>query len=185
MTTHNPSDRVQAVFQDARALQADALEMMALGKVRNAAEKAWGVTKRATDALVLARRTGEEPERTPETGAGLRLLESHDEGVRSALLLCPPGPPAASTTASARVEDTERMHVCLHRGCRVPGGGEYCVGVCPGRPRGPTRTSDAVLPGLPSRHGTSPIAPFSGFQRGHLRRGMGRKSSPGAPSRAT
>ena len=47
MTTHNPSDRVQAVFQDARALQADALEMMALGKVRNAAEKAWGVTKRA------------------------------------------------------------------------------------------------------------------------------------------
>ena len=56
MTTHNPSDRVQAVFQDARALQADALEMMALGKVRNAAEKAWGATKRATDALVLARR---------------------------------------------------------------------------------------------------------------------------------
>ena len=82
MTIRNPTDRVQAVFQDARALQADALEMLALGKFRNAAEKAWGATKRATDALVLAR-TSEEPERTPETGAGLRLLESHDEGVRS------------------------------------------------------------------------------------------------------
>ena len=34
--------RVEAIFQDARELQADALEMLALGKVRNAAEKAWG-----------------------------------------------------------------------------------------------------------------------------------------------
>ena len=47
--------RVEAIFQDARELQADALEMLALGKVRNAAEKAWGATKRASDALVLAR----------------------------------------------------------------------------------------------------------------------------------
>ena len=51
----NSTDRVQAIFQDARELQADALEMLALGKVRNAAEKAWGATKRATDALILAR----------------------------------------------------------------------------------------------------------------------------------
>ena len=58
----NSTDRVQAIFQDARELQADALEMLALGKVRNAAEKAWGATKRASDALVLAR-TGDEPER--------------------------------------------------------------------------------------------------------------------------
>ena len=57
--------RVKEIFTDARALQADALEMLALGKVRNAAEKAWGATKRATDALVLAR-IGEEPERTPK-----------------------------------------------------------------------------------------------------------------------
>ena len=48
------TDRVREIFTDARALQADALEMLALGKVRNAAEKAWGATKRATDALVLA-----------------------------------------------------------------------------------------------------------------------------------
>ena len=63
MTTRNATDRVQAVFQDARALQADALEMLAQGRIRNAAEKAWGATKRATDALVLAN-TGEEPERS-------------------------------------------------------------------------------------------------------------------------
>ena len=49
-------------------LQADALEMLAQGRIRNAAEKAWGATKRASDALIPAR-TGEEPERTPETGA--------------------------------------------------------------------------------------------------------------------
>ena len=42
--------------------------------------------KGATDALVLAR-TGEKPGRTPETGAGPRLLESLDETVREARLL--------------------------------------------------------------------------------------------------
>ena len=84
MTTR--TDRIAIIFQDARDLQADALEMLALGKVRNAAEKAWGATKRATDALELAR-TGEEPERTPETGAGLRMLASLDPVVRRARLV--------------------------------------------------------------------------------------------------
>ena len=45
-----------------------------------------GATKRATDALVQAR-TGEEPERTPETGAALRMLTSLDGNVRRAQLL--------------------------------------------------------------------------------------------------
>ena len=80
------TDRVRQIFADARALQADALEMIALGKVRNAAEKAWGATKRATGTLVLAR-TGEEPERTPQTGAGLRGLETAAEAVRNTRLL--------------------------------------------------------------------------------------------------
>ena len=84
MTTR--TNRIEEIFADARELQADALEMLALGKVRNAAEKAWGATKRATDALILAK-TGEEPERTPETGAGLRMLASLDEAVREARLL--------------------------------------------------------------------------------------------------
>ena len=52
------TDRIQAIFEDARVLQADALEMLALGKIRNAAEKAWGATRRATVALVLARTGG-------------------------------------------------------------------------------------------------------------------------------
>ena len=71
------TDRIQAIFQDARSLQADALEMLAQGRIRNAAEKAWGATKRATDALVLAR-SGEEPERSSESSTSLRMLESLD-----------------------------------------------------------------------------------------------------------
>ena len=84
MTTS--TDRVEAIFQDARDLQADALEILSMGKIRNAAEKAWGATKRATDALILAR-TSEEPERTPETGHGLGILASLEEAVREAHLL--------------------------------------------------------------------------------------------------
>ena len=84
------TDRVREILTDSRALQADALEMLAQGRVRNAAEKAWGATKRATDALVLAQ-TGEEPERTPETGAGLRMLASLDPEVP--IGATPPQPP--------------------------------------------------------------------------------------------
>ena len=83
MTTS--ADRIEDIFRDARHLQADALDMLTQGRIRNAAEKSWGATKRATDALILAR-TGEEPERTPETGAGLRTLESLDPRIRSAHL---------------------------------------------------------------------------------------------------
>ena len=64
MTTS--TDRVEEILRDARELQTDALEMLVQGRIRNADEKAWRATKRATDALILAR-TGEEPERTPGT----------------------------------------------------------------------------------------------------------------------
>ena len=77
------TDPVQEIFQDAHALQAAAVERLEAGDIRDAAEKAWGATKRATDALILAR-TGKEPERTTETGAGLRVLQAQDERVRSA-----------------------------------------------------------------------------------------------------
>ena len=80
------TDRVREIFADARVLHADALEMLAQGKIRNAAEKAWGATKRATDALVLAR-TGEEPERTPATSVAVRALEGRDPGVRQVRLI--------------------------------------------------------------------------------------------------
>ena len=60
------TDRVTEIFADARAVHADALRLLAAGDVRDAAEKAWCATKRATDALILAR-TGVEPEQSPET----------------------------------------------------------------------------------------------------------------------
>ena len=55
------TDRISAIFADARAVHADALRLLATGDIRDAAEKAWCATKRATDALILAR-TGVEPE---------------------------------------------------------------------------------------------------------------------------
>lgn len=67
-----------AIFADARVLYADALEMLELGKLRNAAEKAWGATKRATDALVLAR-TGREPQSTGQSTRAIKNLRG--EGV--------------------------------------------------------------------------------------------------------
>ena len=47
------TDRVNFLFADARSLYDDAIEMLDQGKIRNAAEKAWGATERATDGLVL------------------------------------------------------------------------------------------------------------------------------------
>ena len=47
--------------------------MFEAGDVRDAAEKAWCATKRATDALILAR-TGREPETSRETSQELRNL---------------------------------------------------------------------------------------------------------------
>ena len=67
------TDRVNFLFSDARSLYGDALEMLEQGKIRNAAEKAWGATKRATDALVLAK-TGEEPPTAALTTEGLLAL---------------------------------------------------------------------------------------------------------------
>ena len=50
-----------------------AIERWDAGDVRDAAEKAWCATKRATDALILAR-TGELPETTGMTSTTIRLL---------------------------------------------------------------------------------------------------------------
>ena len=57
-------DRGNFLFADARALYDDAIEMLDQGKVRNAAEKAWGATKRATDALVLVQEGEEQKNRS-------------------------------------------------------------------------------------------------------------------------
>ena len=69
--------QVEVIFDDARGLYDDALEMLELGRLRNAAEKAWCATKRATDAMILAR-TGTEPRTSGQTMRMLRQLRRHD-----------------------------------------------------------------------------------------------------------
>ena len=68
---------IEEIFRDVRELQADALEMLDQGKIRNAAEKMWGATKRATDALVLARE-GEEPQSGGQARRALLRLSAAD-----------------------------------------------------------------------------------------------------------
>ena len=76
------TNRVSAIFSDARALHADALQLMEAGDIRDAAEKAWCATKRATDALILAR-TDEAPELSSDTSKGLLLLVEEDSSISS------------------------------------------------------------------------------------------------------
>ncbi len=76
------TDRVSAIFADARAVHADALRLLAQGDIRDAAEKAWCATKRATDALILAQ-TGVEPEQSPDTTRGLVALAATDRAANS------------------------------------------------------------------------------------------------------
>ncbi len=68
-----PVQDYAAIFADARNVHSQALERLEQGDIRDAAEKAWCSTKRATDALILAR-TGEEPPTTAMTTEGLLAL---------------------------------------------------------------------------------------------------------------
>ena len=76
------TDRVPAIFADARSVHADALRLLQAGDIRDAAEKAWCATKRATDALILAR-TGTEPEISSDTARGLVRLATEDQVFRT------------------------------------------------------------------------------------------------------
>ena len=69
------TDRVSELFADAEVLYGDALDMLYQGKIRNAAEKAWGATKRSTDAMVLAR-TGQEPQSAGQAQRALLRMSS-------------------------------------------------------------------------------------------------------------
>ena len=60
MTTTSVQDRVDEIFADARLMYARAVARLEQNDIRDAAEKAWCATKRATDALILAL-IGEEP----------------------------------------------------------------------------------------------------------------------------
>ncbi len=72
---------VEALFADARSLHESALRQMDQGDIRDAAEKAWCATKRATDALLLSR-TGEDSAVTAGTSDGLDLLAQQDSSVK-------------------------------------------------------------------------------------------------------
>ena len=74
------TDRVRWLFSDAHGLCQDASEMLEQNRMRNAAEKAWGATKRATDALILAR-TGEEPQSAGQVRRALLRLSQCRTGV--------------------------------------------------------------------------------------------------------
>lgn len=71
------TERVGFLFADARGLYEETLEMLEEGPLRNAADKAWGATKRATDAVILAR-TGEEPRTSGQAMRMIRQLRRQD-----------------------------------------------------------------------------------------------------------
>ena len=73
MTTTSTHDRAAEIFADSRQVHAQAIERLQASDIRDAAEKAWCATKRATDALVLSR-TGEEPSSTHDTTEALLAL---------------------------------------------------------------------------------------------------------------
>ena len=74
--------RTAALFADARLLYDEAIELLDLGNLRIAAEAAWGATKRATDALIVAR-TGRESSVTGQTSRRLNFLRKTDDAVAS------------------------------------------------------------------------------------------------------
>ena len=76
------TSRVRKLFDDAKFMHRSALERLDVLDVRDAADKAWCATKRATDALILAR-TGEEPGTTAMTSDGLDALADEDDRVQS------------------------------------------------------------------------------------------------------
>ena len=76
------TERGRFIMSDAWVLYADAIEMLDQGRIRNAADRAWGATKRATDALILER-TGQEPQITTQTSAGIRTLGRQSEELAS------------------------------------------------------------------------------------------------------
>ena len=76
------TDPVREIFADAHAMYESSLEQMSQGDIRDAAEKAWCATLRATNALLLAR-TGEEPETTPATSRRLDRLAREELAARS------------------------------------------------------------------------------------------------------
>lgn len=79
-TSDSAAERAAALFADARALHDAALARLDAGDIREAAEKAWRATKRASDGLIVAR-TGSQPAKSPITTQELRRLARIDADV--------------------------------------------------------------------------------------------------------
>ena len=71
------TDEVAEIFADARRMHESALVKLAEGDTRDAAEKTWCATLRATQSLIMAR-TGEEPSATAVASDGLDVLARQD-----------------------------------------------------------------------------------------------------------
>ena len=76
------TNSVQEIFEDARQLYRAAIERLEAGDVRDAAEKAWCATLRATNALIVSQ-GGHEPERSPQTSRELDRLAENDQRIKS------------------------------------------------------------------------------------------------------
>ena len=78
------NQEVADIFTDARRMQEASLERLTESDVRDAAEKAWCATLRASAALVLSR-TGSEPNKSPVITQQLRFLAQQDHRVKRLL----------------------------------------------------------------------------------------------------
>ena len=76
---------VKELFDDALFLYQEAVKELEEGKIRDAAEKAWGATAQATNALILAR-TGREMEGAKETTKELHKLAGEDKQIDEKLI---------------------------------------------------------------------------------------------------
>ena len=70
------------IFAGARRMHNAALQQLASGDMRDAAEKAWCAAKRSVDALILAR-TGQLPPKSPNTTRLLLKLAQDDPHLRT------------------------------------------------------------------------------------------------------
>lgn len=75
----------EELFDDAYSLYKEALKELEEGRIRDAAEKAWGATLRATQALILAK-TGEPPQRSDITSQQLCKLALTDPQMEEKIL---------------------------------------------------------------------------------------------------
>ena len=75
------TSKAQEIFSDAQQLYGSAIERLDAGDFRDAAEKAWCATLRATDACILAR-MDLEPEKSSHTSSRLKQLARDDGRVR-------------------------------------------------------------------------------------------------------